>query len=484
VPAGEPGRAPRDPDREALARRLRTVEVFSDLADDERHWLAEHATVVELEAGEALFRRGDPADIMFSVLDGEVRSRREDGVSDGRLYVRRTGQTGGVLPHSRITVSPLTCRAVLRSTVACFTRSDFPAMVERIPGLEQRLAGLMADRVRETAQFDQHRERLAGLGKLAAGLAHEMNNPVAAIQRSSDQLRVAIAELESIGRELLEGVVGSEWLARVERLGRDAGSADGEADRGDGPPLDRLARSEAEDDVAEVLSRIGVREPWLMAEGLVAKGVLADELERAVQALEPAAVARALSWLEAARSTASLHRELTAATERIVALVASVKGFSQMDRARTETMLDVREGIRDTLAVVAHAVRDRRIALREDHAPELPPVRGVAGELNQVWLNLIDNAIDAAGEGGTVSLRTHAHATEVLVDVEDDGPGIPSDIVWRVFEPFFTTKPVGEGTGLGLELVRRVVIEHGGDVSVESAPGRTVFRVRLPSAGA
>src|SRR5690606_32656643 len=140
VPAGEPGRAPRDPDREALARRLRTVEVFSDLADDERHWLAEHATVVELEAGEALFRRGDPADIMFSVLDGEVRSRREDGVSDGRLYVRRTGQTGGVLPHSRITVSPLTCRAVLRSTVACFTRSDFPAMVERIPGLEQRLA--------------------------------------------------------------------------------------------------------------------------------------------------------------------------------------------------------------------------------------------------------------------------------------------------------------------------------------------------------
>ncbi|MFO7546387.1 MAG: ATP-binding protein [Trueperaceae bacterium] len=473
-----------DADRDALARRLRGIEVFSDLAAEDRAWLAEHAKVVELEAGEALFHRGDPAAWMFSVLDGEMRSRREDGVSDGRLYVRRTGQTGGVLPRSRLSESPLTVRAAVRSTVVCFARADFPAMLERIPVLEQRLASLMADRVRETAQFDQHRERLSGLGKLAAGLAHELNNPVAAIQRLSDELRGKVASLETIGRELLDGVVGADALARIESLGSDDGSTDGSAHDAGRAPLDRLARGDAEDEVAEALGRLGVPEAWALAEGLVANGVRADDLEHAVAGLEPDAAAWALRWLEAARSTASLHRELAAASERIVGLVSSVKGFSQLDRARTKGDLDVREGLRDTLAVVAHAIRDRRITLREDHALELPNVLGVASELNQVWLNLVDNAIDAAGEGGSVTLRTRANQTEVLVDVEDDGPGIPSDIVWRIFEPFFTTKPVGEGTGLGLELVRRVVIEHGGDVSVESVPGRTAFRVRLPAAGA
>jgi signal transduction histidine kinase len=166
----------------------------------------------------------------------------------------------------------------------------------------------------------------------------------------------------------------------------------------------------------------------------------------------------------------------------VVDLVAAVKGFSQLDRAMAETDVDVREGLTSTMAVLGHVFRAQRVTVREEHAEGLPLVRGLAGELNQVWLNLLDNAADAAGEGGTITLRTRFHASEVLVDVEDDGPGIPDDIVWRVFEPFFTTKPVGEGTGLGLELVRRVVLAHGGDVHVESAPGRTVFQVRLPVA--
>ncbi len=465
-------------DGAALAQRLRIVEIFSGLADDELAWLAGNSRVVELAAGEVLIRRGDPAWTMFVVLAGELHSRREDGVSDGRLYVRRTGHTGGVLPWTRLTEAPVTIRAVVPSTVACFARTDFPAMFQRIPVLEQRLAGLMADRVRQTAQMDQQRERLAGLGKLAAGLAHELNNPVAAIQRSSDELQRSIEDLVAVGREVLLEQLGAGALERAEAMGRvgvDGGRRSA--------PADRLARSDAEEAVANTLDDLGVPDAWALAEGLVAAGVLADDLDRDLAGLEPATVSRVLRWLEASRASAALLGELSAAASRVVGLVGSVKGFSQMDREHSTTDLDVREGIADTLAVMAHAIRDRDITVHQEHAPELPRVRGVAGDLNQVWLNLLDNAIDAAGDGGRVALRTQAGETEVFVDVEDDGPGIPPDIAGRVFEPFFTTKPVGEGTGLGLELVRRVVIEHGGDVTIDSAPGRTVFRVRLPATG-
>jgi signal transduction histidine kinase len=458
----------------ALARRLRAIEVFSDLPDDQLAWLAERASVVELEAGAVLRAEGDPADVMMAVLDGEMRARREAGDSDGRLFVRRTGQVGAMLPHSRMTHFPVTMRAHVRTTLACFQAADFPVIMERVPVLEERLMTAMKDRVRETTQAEQRREHLAGLGKLAAGLAHELNNPVAAIQRAAAEWGRTVDALEAVGRELLQDAVGTTAVAGVEALRDDA--ADGL------PPGDPFARGDAEDAVAAVLERLGVADAWVLAEGLVASGVRAEALERATDGLEPAAAARLLRWFEATHSAAALRRELVAAADRVVGLVAAAKGFSQLDRALVSADLDVRQGLADTLTVMAHALRDRRVTLREEHAPDLPRVHGVAVELNQVWLNLIDNAIDAAGPGGTVTLRTRAHAQEVLIEVEDDGAGIAPDLVWRVFEPFFTTKPVGEGTGLGLDLVRRVVMGHGGDVTVQSAPGRTVFQVRLPAA--
>jgi signal transduction histidine kinase len=458
----------------ALARRLRVVDVFSDLGDDQLAWLAGRATLVELEPGAVLRHAGDPADVMMAVLDGEMRARREDGDPDGRLFIRRTGQVGAMLPHSRITHFPVTIRAYLRTTLACFRATDFPAMIERVPVLEQRLLSAMTDRVRETTQLEQRREHLASLGKLAAGLAHELNNPVAAIQRAAAEWGRTVDVLEAVGRELLQDAVGAAAVAGLEVPGGDATD--------DHPGSDALTRSAAEDEVATVLERLGVADAWVLAEGLVASNVRVEALERATVGLEPSSAARLLRWFEAAHSAAALRHELIAAADRVVGLVAAAKGFSQLDRALVTTELDVRQGLTDTLTVMSHALRDRRVTLRQEHAADLPQVRGVTVELNQVWLNLIDNAIDAAGPGGTVTLRTRAHANGVLIDVEDDGPGISPDLVWRVFEPFFTTKPVGEGTGLGLDLVRRVVMGHGGDVTVQSAPGRTVFQVRLPAA--
>ncbi len=457
-----------------LARRLRAIEVFCDLRDEDLAWLAEHATVVELEPGAVLRRKGDPTDVMFAVLDGEMRTRFEDGDPNGRLFVRRAGQVGAMLPHSRLTHFPGTIRAEVPTTLACFAKSDFPAILERIPVLDQRLASEMADRARETTRFKLHRDQLAGLGKLAAGLAHELNNPISAIQRAASEMGRSTGDVTAVARELLRAAVGEEALSRVEALGLAEGGDPFEAGQ-------RLASSDAEDAVAATLERLGVERPWVLAADLVAGGVRADALARALEGVDPAAAEHLLRWWEASRSAEAIRRELAAATERVVELVASVKGFSQLDRAQETAELDVRDGLADTLQVMAHALRDRQVTVRQDHAPSLPRVRGSEGQLNQVWLNLLDNAVDAAGAGGTVTLRTRAHETEVLIDVEDDGHGIPEAIVWRVFEPFFTTKQVGEGTGLGLELVRRVVMEHGGDVNVESAPGRTVFQVRLPA---
>jgi CRP-like cAMP-binding protein len=212
-----------------VARRLRAIEVFSDLRDEELAFLAELATVVELEPGGVLRSRGDPADVMFAVLDGEMRSRLEEGDSDGRLFVRRPGQVGAMLPHSRLTHFPGTIRAAVRTTLACFAKADFPAMLERIPVLEQRLASVMADRVRETTHFELHRERLAGLGKLAAGLAHELNNPISAIQRAAAEMGRSTEDLAEVARELLRAAVGDAVLQRVETLGAGADGRTGSA---------------------------------------------------------------------------------------------------------------------------------------------------------------------------------------------------------------------------------------------------------------
>ncbi len=456
-----------------LARRLRVIEVFSDLTDVQLGWLADHAEIVELEAGEAFRHEGDPADVMLAVLDGEVRARQERGDSDGRLFVRRTGQVGAMLPNSRLTHFPVTIRAAKRTTLACFDATTFPGMREVVPLLDGRLAAAMIDRAKENSQFEQHREHLAGLGKLAAGLAHELNNPMAAIQRAADELGRATSALERLSRDLLVDAVGAPAWARFEASTRVDPTLRAELE-------DRFALSDAEEEVAAALERLGVRDGWRLAADLVASGARGPELEAALAGLTPADAERLAVWGSAAHAAVTVQAELATAAARVVGLVTAVKGFSQLDRAQAEADVDVREGLASTVAVLNHVLRERRVNLREEHAAGLPLVRGLAGELNQVWLNLLDNAVDAAGEGGTVTLRTRFHAAEVLVDVEDDGPGIPPDIAWRVFEPFFTTKGVGEGTGLGLDLVRRVVLAHGGDVQVESAPGRTVFQVRLP----
>jgi signal transduction histidine kinase len=456
-----------------LADELRVLHVFSDLDDEQLAFLAARCRVVSLAPGEALFREGDPADVMFGVLEGEFRAKREGGTPDGRLFVRRTGQLGGVLPFSRITHFPVTGRAVVASRLACFGTSSFAEMLERVPQLESRLASAMTDRVREAAQYDQQREMLMGLGKLAAGLAHELNNPVAAIVRTAAALGQSLDELSDIGWGLLERAHGGDaFRALVELRDREASAAN----------LPVGARSLAEEELEGWLEEHGVPSPWTAADTFLTAGVTAATLSDAVRDVPPDLVVQALGALEADLASRQRLRELTEGSRRISDLVGAVKIYAHMDRAVSESEVDLHAGIRATLTMLAHELRDKGVEVVEELAPESPFVPGNPGELNQVWTNLIDNAIDAVAPGGRIILRTWASDVEAVVQVIDDGPGIPKEIVWRIFEPFFTTKAVGAGTGLGLGVVHRIVEGHDGDVRVESEPGRTLFEVRLPRA--
>ncbi len=459
----------------SAGQELRRVEIFADLEGYQIAWLAEHARFLDLEPGEALIHEGDPPAELFAVIEGELRMRLEEGTAGDRVIVRAAGKVTGMLPHSRLTASPGTLRATVPTRVAAFPTELFPEMLRTIPVLQARLAAVMVDRSREYTRHDDQREKLMSLGKLSAGLAHELNNPAAAVQRRTDDLAGRLATFNDVARTLLEQLVAPDRLEPLRALAT--------SDRlGAGDVLDPLERSEAEEALTAWLEHRSVPDAWLAAETFVAAGVTAPDLDGATRALPSTLVPIALRWLEADLASRHLLHDITEATRRITGLIASIKAFSDMDRAPTRSAIDVHEGIRSTIAMLAHELRSKHIGVKTEFDPALSKVRGNAGELNQVWMNLVDNAVDALPAGGEIVIRTSRAGDRAVVQVIDDGPGMPPDVQRRIFEPFFTTKDVGAGTGLGLDIVRRIVQDHDGAVHVESAPGRTCFEVRLPTA--
>ena len=383
---------------------LRRVEIFADLDEDQIAWLAERATFLDLEPGETLFREGDPATLLFAIVEGEIRARREEGPGDDHVIVRTAGKVTGMLPNSRLTQSPLTGRATVPTRVATFSTALFPEMLERIPVLRARLASVMVDRSREYTRRDDQRERLLSLGKLSAGLAHELNNPAAAIQRRTDELASRFRTLSEVARSLLEHQLEGDrlWpLAALAEPDRAAGGSD----------LDPLESTEAEEALTAWLERRGVPDAWLAAETFLSAGVTEASLEEATRLLPEGTVPSALRWLEADLASRRLLDDVAEATRRITGLIATVKAYSNMDRAPTKGATDVREGIRSTLAMLAHELRSKQIAVRTDLEAPGPAVLGNPGELNQVWMNLLDNAADAVATGGEIVVRRPGWAT-------------------------------------------------------------------------
>jgi len=456
---------------------LRAVPDLRDLPEATYAWFAEHARPLPLTVGDRLFGAGRPAEEMVIVLSGAIQLLLDVGGQPVLYDTFRAGRIVGTLPFSRMTHYTGTGVVIEAGEAVEIRREDFPAMLATSEELGRRLVALMSDRVRENTRSEQQREKLAALGKLSAGLAHELNNPAAAIRRGVADLQARVAALpEGVARMAERGVLPVQI--------RLAAEVRAEAAAGDPEPLSTLARADREDALADRLEGLGVADPLALAGTLVDAGLDEGCLDTLAADVPPAALPDVLAWLDATLAADRILAEVASAAARISDLLASVKTYSHMDQASAPEPTDVARGIGSTLVMLSHAVRARGVRIEQDFPPELPRVPAYAGELNQVWTNLLDNALDAVGEGGRVAVRARTEGPFLRVDIEDDGAGIPDAVRQRIFEPFFTTKGVGEGTGLGLDVVRRIVeARHAGAVAVESRPGRTVFTVRLPLAG-
>ncbi len=443
------------------------------LTEEQIEALTRYGTKLRLQAGDYLFDERSVVDSFYVLLEGEIRISRLDGAEETPIATHHTGDfTGGlaVLTGKR---SIHRARAAVPSSVLEVDSDSFRSVAVERPDLADILISVLAQRMRHTQRAFRQQEKMAALGKLSAGLAHELNNPAAAAQRAANDLREAAleAQLRALEHDARFSPGGRERLAGVLREPRGAGGAG----------LDPVARSDREEEVALWLEERGFEGAWDLAPTLVAADLGTDRLERLGEDLgDDRTLAGALEWLGATFNLLGLADEVGGSTARISELVGAMKEHTHMDRGSYgET--DVREGLESTLTMLGHKLRGVTVERAYDEA--LPKMWANGGELNQVWTNLIDNAAEAVDGRGRVAVGAYGDGDLVVVEIVDDGPGIPREIQNRIFEPFFTTKQIGRGTGLGLDIVRRIVVAHGGEVTFDSRPGETRFVVRLPTTG-
>ena len=458
---------------------LRHIQIFENLEEDQLTWLSKHMEEVLVKDGEQFSAAGDKADWMFVMIEGRIQFRLKGESSGLGVFNVMEGEVSGMLPNSRMKEFTADSFAMGDSRIARLHIKHFPEMLRSIPLLEARLAHKLLDRTRSTANFQIQQEKLAALGTMAAGLAHELNNPASAARRASQNL---VETLQAFGEH------AGQMLARVMFIEQDREDQFEELREvmlSEQEELDPFDQSEREDELADWLEAHAVEAPWDVAANLVSAGFDRDFLTQFVARMKPEYVPDFLAWLPRDIEIRMLSQELAISTERISDLVGAMKSYSYMDQANAKSATDIHKGIVDTMRVMAHKFRKKNIQIVKEFDPNMPKVNVYGGELNQVWTNLLDNAVDAVPEkGGKITFRTNFSPglNNVDIFVQDNGSGIPEDIQNSIFDPFFTTKEAGRGTGLGLNISHRIItMRHGGSITVESEPGTTVFHIQLPT---
>ena len=450
---------------------LRRVPAFSDLPEEQLVWFLSCVEDISLQAGEAFVRQGDPADWMIVFLQGLFQWRGEFG-GDKVSLPAREGEISGVFPFSRMRQFTVTGRALTDGRLLKFPASLLPELIQKMPELTKSLVAIMSDRIREGTRIEQQRDRLVSLGKLAAGLAHELNNTSSAAQRASAGIRHAFAKMRTANAELWRRPLQESERARIETLEASLLQLS--------TPLNGLALSDLEEQLDSILKHHGFANAWELSAALARGGMSADELILLLRDLEAETARAAIARMAAAVDLLALLSAIESGTARISDLIRTIKDYTHMDQAPAQNV-DIVRSVETTLSALGHLLQPS-IKVQRTY-PSVPIlVNTVSNELNQVWANLIENAIEAMLGQGELRLHIFREDCNAVVEICDNGPGIPPEIESHIFDPFFTTKGVGEGTGLGLNTVLTIVRKHGGSIHVNSRSGDTRFQVWLPCA--
>ena len=456
---------------------LRNFPALAELSDTQLNWLLEHGESRSFQPGEYIAQQGDPALHMFLVIKGSFQARAEN--VEGPVYIFSKDSIGGFLPFSRMKTFPASPRATVFTRLFALHKDHFPALYQEIPELIPRLVQILADRVREFARATGQTEKLAAIGKLSAGLAHELNNPAAAARQASGSAKQLFDCYRGTLDQLAVVCSSKEIYSQVRALETRAS----EAVRNP-LPIDSLTRSDLEEAFIAWSDSIGIEDGWRGAPAFVSAGFDVQSLQLAVADWTPEVRALALSRVAAAIEMEQVLAQMHTATTSISDLVAAMKDYSFMDRAAM-VELDLNQNLETTLTLFSFRLK-KGVMVTRNYAAKLPKICGHGGQLNQVWINLIDNSLDAMEEDQTCNgpailrIATRMEVDYVLVEIGDNGPGISQEVAAKVFEPFFTTKAQGEGTGLGLDTVYRIIRQHDGDIRFDSVPGNTTFSIRLP----
>jgi signal transduction histidine kinase len=457
---------------EELVDRLASHRTIGKAPRAELAWIAEHGSFFKYGRGEVVSRHEEVVDRLIILLSGRVSITVVRGNRRRKVMEWQGGDVTGLLPYSRLLTPPGDSVVDEPVEVVVLSREDIPALIRNCQEVTAILVHVMTDRARRFTSTDLRDEKMVSLGKLAAVLAHELNNPASAAIRDVKSIAGALRASEDAIRALGAAGLTEGQFVEINR------AYDFCLDGNKHQTLSGLALADREEEIASWLEARGADSS--IAEDLARTPITNEALDRLARALQGASLDKVFRLIAAGCAARSLAKDVERAVSRIHALVTAVKGFTHMDRDPDQGPVELSAGMADTVSLLGGKARTKSVDITLNMPPDLPPVMGISAEINQVWMNLIDNAIDAAPVDGHVTVTVGHEAGSVVVRVIDDGPGIPNDILGNIFDPFFTTKSIGEGTGLGLDIVRRIIEWNNGEIEVVSEPGRTEFRVSFP----